>query len=613
MEEETTDFVSFLAKRERNKVSQQSLLSQRHYFTNSVCLVNLNHLSDALWCNSCSVPLSLRHCTQEKPFRNSYVLKIKCWRCQNLNDVFLFADTVDVKPSSHDDFPASETAQNHSTNQTVPKNCVVINSINQQTRRGHPPGKSRGSQKLQKTRESKRLKLDEKDIIDTKLEAGLTSNDDKNESRKSVDGGDETFDPEEAENDAANKIPQQCSYCPMQFNEKKAHAKHMKNEHPEVRSFFCDMCSEEFTTIYFLRKHKMESHLPEDSPKCDTCGKAFLTLDLLNAHKLRHLPKEARQFKCNRCSKKFFEAKRLKVHMLRFHAKSKREFKCAHCPRNYETKPKLLRHIVEHVQDDIFAIKHGHEFSRWKCEYCDKIFKNMGRQLVHMRECHPEFKEFICGWCGEKCTNNKSFQKHRRMNHRTDSLYVCDECGKPALNPKKLELHKLTHRSGNEGREFLCSFCPRAFAENSSLVDHIKRFHVITTYYCANCPKTFKMKFNIRRHMQLHTGEFKHSCQYCGANFVAADGRDHHIRNCHRFMCVICSSIFPTKDEVLVHRIKEHSDVGRAREGDQIFEKITDYNCDVCCRYLSSKQALNTHLRTHTKRKAKSELLLSTD
>jgi Zinc finger, C2H2 type/C2H2-type zinc finger len=245
------------------------------------------------------------------------------------------------------------------------------------------------------------------------------------------------------------------------------------------------------------------------------------------------------------------------------------------------------------------------EYARWKCEYCVKIFKNMGRQLVHMRECHPEFKAMICGWCGEQCSTVKSFQKHRRMNHRTDSLYVCDECGKPSLNPRKLALHKLSHRTDNEGKEFLCSYCPRAFAENSTLADHIKRFHIITTYYCEHCPKTFKMKFNIRRHMQLHTGVFRHSCQYCGANFVAADGRDHHIRNCHRFMCVVCSSIFPTKDEVVMHRIREHPNAGRARDGDPIFEKITDYNCEICFRYLSSKQALNTHLRTHMKRKSK--------
>lgn len=231
----------------------------------------------------------------------------------------------------------------------------------------------------------------------------------------------------------------------------------------------------------------------------------------------------------------------------------------------------------------------------------------MGRQLVHMRECHPEFKAMICGWCKEQCSTVKSFQKHRRLNHRTDSLYVCDECGKPSLNPRKLALHKLSHRTGNEGKEFLCTYCPRAFAENSALADHIKRFHVITTYYCEHCPKTFKMKFNIRRHMQLHTGVFRHSCRYCGANFVAADGRDHHIRNCHRFMCVVCSTIFPTKDEVVMHRLKEHPNVSRgsARDADPIFEKITDYNCEICFRYLSSKQALNTHLRTHLKRKSK--------
>jgi uncharacterized Zn-finger protein len=152
----------------------------------------------------------------------------------------------------------------------------------------------------------------------------------------------------------------QCLYCPQSFFNNNMHALHMKNDHPEVRAFFCEICSDEFATIYFLRKHRQEAHLPKNSPKCETCGQAFLSMELLKAHKLKHLPRDARQFKCGQCSKKFFEAKRLRVHTLRFHQRKEGPFKCAICPRSYDTKRKLLRHILEHVQDDIYAIKHGY-------------------------------------------------------------------------------------------------------------------------------------------------------------------------------------------------------------------------------------------------------------
>jgi hypothetical protein len=68
--------------------SRQPLI-QTFRFSNPLCLVNLNLLAEALWCNKCDLPLSLRSCIEEKSWQESTVLKINCPQCLHTKCVLL--------------------------------------------------------------------------------------------------------------------------------------------------------------------------------------------------------------------------------------------------------------------------------------------------------------------------------------------------------------------------------------------------------------------------------------------------------------------------------------------------------------------------------------------
>jgi hypothetical protein len=70
--------------------------------------------------------------------------------------------------------------------------------------------------------------------------------------------------------------------------------------------------------------------------------------------------------------------------------------------------------------------------------------------------------------------------------------------------------------------------------------------------------------------------------------------------NCHQFMCPLCTLIFPTVDRVKKHRVEEHTtdELERSRtEGEEEFIKKTNYQCEVCHKYLYDTKSLRHHVR----------------
>jgi hypothetical protein len=69
--------------------------------------------------------------------------------------------------------------------------------------------------------------------------------------------------------------------------------------------------------------------------------------------------------------------------------------------------------------------------------------------------------------------------------------------------------------------------------------------------------------------------------------------------NCHRFICPLCTLIFPTVDQVRKHRVDEHTadELERSRvEGEEEFIKKTNHQCEVCHKYLYDSKSLRHHI-----------------
>lgn len=92
--------------------SQQSLI-QTFHFSKPLCLVNLNLLAKALWCNECDLPLSLRSCIEEQSWLDSTCLKVNCPQCDDIKVILLCNEDPDDdayhNPFSSNDVSDSQT------------------------------------------------------------------------------------------------------------------------------------------------------------------------------------------------------------------------------------------------------------------------------------------------------------------------------------------------------------------------------------------------------------------------------------------------------------------------------------------------------------------------
>lgn len=81
---------------------------------------------------------------------------------------------------------------------------------------------------------------------------------------------------------------------------------------------------------------------------------------------------------------------------------------------------------------------------------------------------------------------------------------------------------------------------------------------------CFRCGKTFGSKWNLDRHIVLHTGNHKYICTLCGRRCVTKDNFEGHL-NMHAdlkpFQCRRCLKCFAYKNKLSAHK-KECPDIG---------------------------------------------------
>ena len=74
-------------------------------------------------------------------------------------------------------------------------------------------------------------------------------------------------------------------------------------------------------------------------------------------------------------------------------------------------------------------------------------------------------------------------------------------------------------------------------------------------YACTQCEKRYTEKRNLKRHMQLHTGQFSFYCDECGKGFSHGDHYKDHVR-AHKglkYHCDYCSKPFMSTNSYRKH------------------------------------------------------------
>ena len=159
---------------------------------------------------------------------------------------------------------------------------------------------------------------------------------------------------------------------------------------------------------------------------------------------------------------------------------------------------------------------------------------------------------FKCSKCEYRCNTVKELNIHYRGNH---SRSLCDICYKPFINPMALKKHRLSHTQ----LKYPCRSCEKTFPYESQLKEHRIKHRRLATHKCnrGDCPRVFKRKSDLdkhvathdeehkcpdcvystndvrllRQHSQRHLDEGTLSCPNCGQQFKFSTQRKRHIDN----------------------------------------------------------------------------------
>ena len=146
-----------------------------------------------------------------------------------------------------------------------------------------------------------------------------------------------------------------------------------------------------------------------------------------------------------------------------------------------------------------------------ECCFCDLKFETKKAHVEHYQEkhCQDGMRKITCTKCLKCFDTVKSLKHHFKSVHLDMKGFKCDHCGRKFRDRFSLNFHEQIH--GNKlapGVSNLCSMCGNVFVDEKSLKRHVGIVHSNKkSIKCIQCPKRFRDKYGLIRHLNKKHGE----------------------------------------------------------------------------------------------------------
>ncbi|XP_026284400.1 zinc finger protein 3-like [Frankliniella occidentalis] len=163
--------------------------------------------------------------------------------------------------------------------------------------------------------------------------------------------------------------------------------------------------------------------------------------------------------------------------------------------------------------------------------------------------------------------------------------FKCKYCRKTCISKFELEKHLRVHTGK---RPFKCETCEQTFTRKENLAVHIRTHTGEKPYVCDFCKQRFSLKHHLVTHTRKHTGEKPYQCDFCKQRFSQKSNLVKHIRTHtgekpHR--CDFCKHRFADRSTLVQHF--------RTHTGEK------PYKCDQCEKCFAQTSHRTKHVRNH--------------